>query len=112
VTSDLERQARLAAAYATVEDIDLWVGALNEDHAPGVLVGETMSRVLGDQFSRLRDGDRFWYQSYLPDQLVSLVESQTLALIIQRNTAIGRELPRNVFQVGSSREHHDRRSDR
>ncbi|HCT46797.1 MAG TPA: hypothetical protein DF699_16450, partial [Phycisphaerales bacterium] len=46
---------------------------------------------------RLRDGDRFWYESYLPQPMVQMVESQTLARIIKRNTEIGDELQDNVF---------------
>ena len=40
VSSDPEIAARLEAAYASVDDIDLWVGGLAEDHvADGVGVG-------------------------------------------------------------------------
>ena len=49
--------------------------------------------------SRLRDGDRFWYQSYLPPNWVKHLKNQTLATIIQRNTPIDRELQQDVFQV-------------
>ena len=89
---------KLAAAYATVDDIDAWVGVLAERHAPGALVGPTIRAVLKDQFERLRDGDRFWYQGYLPPGLVRLVESQNLARIIRRNTGIGSELPGSVWR--------------
>ncbi len=97
ITSDPDLQAKLAAAYATPDDLDLWVGALAEDHVNGGVVGELCFKILQDQFTRLRDGDRFWYQSYLPRALVRTIEKQTLAKIIRRNTSIGRELPRDVF---------------
>ncbi len=35
-----------------------------------------------EQFVRLRDGDRFWYQSYLPKEMVPLIEKRTLSDII------------------------------
>ena len=54
--------------------------------------------ILRDQFERLRDGDRFFYESYLPRDLVRLVERQSLARIIRRNTTIGRELGNQVFR--------------
>ena len=96
-------QANLAAAYETVDDVDLWVGGLAEPHVPGALVGETILTILKDQFERLRDGDRFWYQGYLPPEMVRIVEDQTLARIIRRNTEIGNELRDNPFRVGPPR---------
>jgi hypothetical protein len=99
ISSDPVVQANLAAAYATPEDVDLWVGAISEDHYPGALVGELIYTVLKDQFTRLRDGDRFWYQTYLPPNLVRSLEKQPLSAIIERNTPIGSELQRNVFRV-------------
>jgi Animal haem peroxidase len=99
ITSDPLLQERLAAVYATPDDLDLWVGALAEDHVNGGLVGELVYTILKDQFTRLRDGDRFWYQSYLPRSLVRKLEKQTLAKIIRRNTPISVELQSDVFLV-------------
>ncbi len=50
-------------AYGEVEKIDLWSGGLAEDHAPGAMVGETLQAIISDQFRRLRDGDRFWFEN-------------------------------------------------
>ncbi len=97
ITSDTTTQERLASVYHNVDQVDSWPGMLAEDHRSGALVGETMYRVLRDQFIRLRDGDRFWYQGYLPPPMVQLVEQQTLSVIIKRNTEIGDELQANVF---------------
>ncbi len=66
VNSDPDVQASLRSVYDSVDDIDLWVGVLAEDHVSGALVGETAHAILKDQFERLRDGDRFWYEIYLP----------------------------------------------
>ncbi len=74
-------QANLQEAYSSVNGIDLWVGGLAEPHAPGALVGPTYKAILTDQFRRLRDGDRFWYEAYLPQSLQRLVEAQTLAQV-------------------------------
>ncbi len=90
---------RLSSAYDSVDDIDAWVGLLAEKHRPGAFVGETLLRVLRDQFTRLRDGDRFWYQSYLPRHLVRQVNRTSLADIIRRNTGIGNEIQDDVFKV-------------
>jgi hypothetical protein len=99
VNPDPAVHTRLAAAYGSVDDIDVWVGALAESHVPGAMVGETLFVILKDQFERLRDGYRFWYQNYLPRFLQDLVEEQTLAKIIRRNTAIRGELSENVFLI-------------
>ncbi len=99
VSTDEQVRDRLASAYDRVDDIDAWIGLLSEDHAPGALVGPTLKAALTDQFTRLRDGDRFWYESYLPAHLTQLVERQTLATIIRRNTDIGGELQDDVFHV-------------
>lgn len=88
----------LTAAYSDPDQVDLWVGGLSERKQPGSMLGLTFHRIVVDQFTRLRDGDRFWYQSYLPKDLVRLVEQQSLVRIIERNTAVAaRELPRNVW---------------
>lgn len=97
VSSNPHIQASLSSVYHSVDDIDLWVGVLAEDHVPGALVGETAYAILKDQFERLRDGDRFWYEIYLPRDLLDIVRKQTLAKIIRRNTEIGDEIQDNVF---------------
>ncbi len=103
VTSDLDLQAALAEAYDSVDDMDLWVAGLAEDHVPSGLVGETFHAILTDQFVRLRDGDRFWYRNDLyftsNPTLMEQVESTMLADIIRRNTRVGDELQDHVFLV-------------
>ncbi len=99
MTSDQALRVKLANAYNTPDDVDVWVGGLAEDHVNGGLVGELFFTVMRDQFTRLRDGDRFWYQTYLPQNLVDKVERQPLSAIVKRNTPIGAELQKNVFRV-------------
>jgi hypothetical protein len=99
VSSDPVVQARLASVYASVDDIDLWVGGLCEDHVPGAMLGELLRSILVDQFTRLRDGDRFWYENHFSDSMVQELEQTTLARIIRRNTSIGKEIPDNVFEI-------------
>ena len=54
--------AALASVYATVNDVDGWVGGLAEVHVPGGSLGPLFSKILTDQFLRLRDGDSYWWQ--------------------------------------------------
>ncbi|HXV38592.1 MAG TPA: peroxidase family protein [Nitrosopumilaceae archaeon] len=105
ISSDPAVQSALASAYSNVDDIDLWVGGLAEDHASGAMVGETIKAVLSDQFIRLRDGDRFWYQNdpffdYYKD-FKKDVENITLADIVRLNTDIDDELQDNAFRCQS-----------
>jgi hypothetical protein len=99
ISSDADVQARLASVYADVNDIDLWVGVLAEDPVNGGHVGELALEVIADQFTRLRDGDRYWYQASLTPQEIVDVESTTLADVIRRNTSIGAEISDDVFHV-------------
>jgi peroxidase len=101
IPADSVVQDTLSDAYDNVNDIDLWVGGLAENHVPGAFVGETIHAILVDQFTRLRDGDRFWYQNdpfFTGAQLIE-IENTTLADVIRRNTKIGNELPDDVFHV-------------
>ena len=104
IASDLEVQQALKLAYGDVEQIDLWSAGLAEDHVPGAMVGETFRTIIADQFRRLRDGDRFWFENdpYLLSNpaLLAEVRATTLADIIRRNTIIGGDLPDNVFGGG------------
>ncbi|MGB5252067.1 MAG: peroxidase family protein, partial [Sedimenticolaceae bacterium] len=89
----------LMSVYEDINDIDLWVGGLAEKHAKGGMLGELFSWIVSDQFTRLRDGDRFWYQNNMfEDVWVDLIERSTLSAIIMRNTGIT-DLRTNVFFV-------------
>src|SRR5207249_8740239 len=63
ITSNVDVQNKLRSLYGNVNNIDLWVGALAEDHVAGSSTGPLIRAALKDQFTRLRDGDRFWYQN-------------------------------------------------
>jgi len=98
ISSDSLFRSRIAQAYPSIDDMDLWPLLLAEDHIIGSSVGLTLYKVLKQQFQNLRDGDRFWYQSYLPSNLIKIVEKRNLARIIITNTGIGaHEIPVNVF---------------
>ncbi len=63
ITADTALQSALASVYSGVDEVDMWVGGLAEDHLAGASIGELINAVLSDQFTRLRDADRFWYQN-------------------------------------------------
>ena len=101
LTTNATTAANLQAVYSTVDDIDVWVGLLAETHQSNALVGPTLIAILKDQFQRLRDGDRFWYEAYLDPATLSVVQHTKLSDIILRNTTIGTELQPNVFALPS-----------
>jgi hypothetical protein len=101
ITSNTELQQTLKSLYGSVDNIDLWVGMLAEDHVPGASVGQLAKTVIADQFQRLRDGDRFWYQRVFSGRTLADLESTTLADVIQRNTTIT-NLQSNVFFMNAS----------
>lgn len=99
ITSDPEVASRLTQAYG-VDDpghIDPFMGMLAEDHLPNSTLGETMDALIRDQFTRLRDGDPFYYEN---DPELESVESQlaatSLTQVILQNTEI-ESLQCNIF---------------
>ncbi len=98
ITSNLEVQFALSQAYASVDDIDAWVGMLAEDHDPGASVGETLKSILKQQFEALRDADRFWYERDFRGDDLEVIRNTTLTHIIYRNSGV-RNLYPNVFIV-------------
>jgi peroxidase len=96
ITSDAEVQATLKDLYGTVDNIDLWVGGLAEDHVRGSSLEPLFQKIIADQFQRLRDGDRFWYQRVFTGRQLPQIERTTLADIIERNTGV-EGLQNNVF---------------
>ena len=102
--SELTSNAALAAALSDayggdIDKVDLWVGVLAEDKVGAAQVGETLQAILIDQFSRLRDGDRFYYEHRLADtpELLQLIEDTSFSEIIKRTTGI-EHLQEDVFK--------------
>lgn len=88
ITTEPDVAAALASVYGSVDGLDLWLGGLAEDAAEGALAGPLFQAIIADQFTRLRDGDRFWAEGRLDPALLEEIESTSLADIIRRNTGI------------------------
>ncbi len=99
ITSDTAVQSDLASVYPSTAHVDLWVGALAEDKLSGALVGELLGHVLTDQFRRLRDGDRFWYERIFHGAGLDEIRATRLSDVIRRNTGIAGDIPNDVFHV-------------
>ena len=86
--------------------LDVWVGALAEDHMPGSNVGELLALGLRSQFEALRAGDRFYYEydTDLPSILAEVgmtledIEGRLLSDIIMANTGVS-GIQDNVFLI-------------
>nr|BAA83376.1 BbTPO [Branchiostoma belcheri] len=89
----------LADVYGDVNNIDLWPGALLEDHEDGARVGPTFRCMMAEQFKAYRNGDRFWFESdgVLRSEQRAEISGVTLARVICDNTGIAR-LPPDVFR--------------
>ena len=96
ITSDPTVQAELKSVYGTVDKVDLWVGGLAENHVTGGSMGQTFTKIIADQFQRLRDGDRFFYLNQFRGAQLSAIQNTSLADIIARNTTTT-NLQDNVF---------------
>ncbi|TWU03418.1 peroxidase [Neorhodopirellula pilleata] len=96
ITSDTELQGKLETLYGDVNNIDLWVGLMAEDHVRGASVGELTQTIIADQFERIRDGDRFYYENVFEGRELRAIDNTTLADVIERNTNV-KGLQDNVF---------------
>uniref|UniRef100_A0A7I4Y6P2 peroxidase n=2 Tax=Haemonchus contortus TaxID=6289 RepID=A0A7I4Y6P2_HAECO len=93
---------KLQKIYGSVDRIDLWVGALLEDPVIRGLVGPTIACIVGPQFKRTRDGDRFYYENpgvFSRPQL-SEIRKSSLSRIICDNTNTITMVPREAFRIG------------
>jgi len=90
ITDDKKISKALDKVYDDIGDIDVWVGGLAEDFHDGANVGELIFIVLKDQFERLRDGDRFWYEAdpAFSNEDRAQLKATSLSDIILRNTSI------------------------
>ncbi len=100
ISSDPGVQLALQAAYGSVDEIDPWVGGISEDHLPGANVGPLIAAALIDQFTRSRDGDRFFYTSdpaLRHPWIRNYLRGVTFGRLIRWNT--GANTPRDMFFV-------------
>ena len=87
LSSDPETAAAFEKAYGDIDAVDLWAGGLAEDHAEGAIIGPTFGRIIGDQFTALRDGDRYYFENQKFDrQTLKEIKSTTLSDLILRDT--------------------------
>ncbi|XP_050301684.1 peroxidasin isoform X2 [Anthonomus grandis grandis] len=97
--SDPDLRQKLKELYGHPENIDVWVGGILEDPVRGGRVGPLFRCLLLEQFRRLRDGDRFWYENpsvFKPEQLVQ-IKQYSLARVLCDNGDNITRITENVF---------------
>ena len=102
--SDISSNDTIATAlknlYGNVNNIDLWIGVLAEDHLPGKSVGNTLHEMLKAQFEKLRTGDYYFYLNdpNLPANIRTQIKNTKFSDIIKRNTGLS-NIVANVFHT-------------
>ncbi|XP_015269114.1 PREDICTED: myeloperoxidase-like [Gekko japonicus] len=84
--------------YGTPDNIDIWIGSMAEPFVPNGRVGPLLTCLIGKQFRKIRDGDRFWWENpsvFTPRQR-HVLSRASLSRIICDNTHI-KEVPMDVF---------------
>lgn len=92
-----------AVTYGDVDLIDVWAGMLAEEHMQGSLFGRTAQTIIGEQFTNIRDGDRFFFEVDPVLSETEKIEIRNIRLsdIIRRNTLLEFILD-EVFRINES----------
>jgi peroxidase len=100
---DIDLADKFELVYDSINDVDVWIGGLSEQHVNGGVVGETFGAIIADQFTRLRDGDRFFYEG---DEYLEIFKDAgiadkkvTLADIIEDNSDVN--ISGSAFEVNN-----------
>lgn len=115
VVSDRETRQRLREAYGGVNRVEAWIGLMAEDKNPGVGVGRTLEALLKTEFTRLRDGDQFFYllNNQIPSEVLNALRGIRNGIfsstplfnrILVRNSGVNRQFlsfDKNAFVVDS-----------
>lgn len=90
----------LREVYKDINRIDPWVGMLAEAPMPGSLFGETITAAMQQQFTALRDGDRFFFENdpALSEEMKAQIRATKMVDIVKRNTTISL-MQENVFKA-------------
>ncbi|XP_067643898.1 peroxidasin [Eurosta solidaginis] len=90
---------KLKELYGHPDNIDVWVGGILEDQIGGGKVGPLFQCLLLDQFRRLRNGDRFYYENpgvFLPLQLKQIKKANLGRVLCDNGDEIT-EVSTNIF---------------
>lgn len=93
---------KLLDLYGTPDNIDIWLGAIAEPLVHRGRVGPLLTCLLGRQFQRIRDGDRFWWENpgVFTEKQQDSLQKVSFSRLVCDNTAINK-VPLNPFQANS-----------
>ncbi|XP_039283319.1 peroxidase [Nilaparvata lugens] len=91
---DTQSVQKLRSIYGSVDEIDLFSGAVAEKPTGSAILGPTFVCLVGDQFARLRRGDSFFYEE--GGQSASFTEEQLSEL---RHASLSRILCDNSDDI-------------
>lgn len=108
ITKNKGVQSNLQSVYGSAGNVEAWPGLVSEDILPGSSMGPTMLAIWKNEFRRIRDGDRFYYQIFglfpkeimdnIPRVKALFTKEDTFRAILLRNTDITeKELPSKMF---------------
>nr|XP_022914641.1 dual oxidase-like [Onthophagus taurus] len=90
-----------------VNNIDVWIGGILEtDTGPG----ELFEAIILDQFERIRDGDRFWYENeqnklFTKEEIARIKELKLYDIIMSVTKLDPKDIQQNVFRAPYELEH-------
>jgi len=85
--------------YAHVDDIDLFIAGNYEKKLKDAMVGPVFACIIGEQFRRLKIGDRYWYENgnqagaFTPTQLSEIKRASLARIICDNSDNIERTQP-------------------
>ncbi|XP_006924932.1 eosinophil peroxidase [Pteropus alecto] len=88
--------------YGTPDNIDIWIGAIAEPLLPGARVGPLLACIFENQFTRARNGDRFWWQKWgvFTKRQRRALKRISLSRIVCDNTGIT-TVSRDIFMANT-----------
>lgn len=98
---DPENREILKELYNDRPDlVELWVAGIGETPSSGAVVGPTLGGIVGEQFMRARDGDRFFYKNegVFSDRQVQEIEKSSVSRIYCDNLEGVTTIQRNAFK--------------
>ena len=102
ITNDDTTAALLQTAFKKVNKLDPFVGLLAEPVEDGHYLGKTLRSIIGSEFLKLRDGDRFYYENIMTASEIANIKSNSLADLVRRNFPEIGTIPENLFFVPPS----------
>lgn len=103
ITSQTPKKLIQFCYFRDPEDVDLIVGALLENAAPGTVFGPTISCIMALQFTHVRTSDRFWYENDIPPSSLSIEQLQSirktsLSGLLCSSSGVSRSQPKAFFR--------------